>query len=289
MRRTGPYREKVIAEAGSSISLLNRRLDDGIPFQWHHHPEYELNLTLNSRGQRFIGDHVASYDDGDLVLIGPNLPHTWYSREKVKGAKPHIALVIWFHPDWTQRLARDCVEFSHIQLMLARAGRGLHFSRKAAAAVRAKFESIFSCAPAERLLAFLTILHELAQEKGELLASRSPVAFEPAETRERIDRILTHIHAGYTQPVKLEELAEVAALSQSALHRLFLKHTGKPISEYVTHLRIGDACARLSGTSQHISLIAEAVGYPSLANFNRQFRLLQRMTPREYRKLFWAA
>ena len=66
--------------------MLDRRLDDGIPFQWHHHPEFELTLTLNSRGQRFIGDHIGDYDDGDLVLVGPNLPHTWVSREKIDAA-----------------------------------------------------------------------------------------------------------------------------------------------------------------------------------------------------------
>lgn len=76
-----PYRERVVLDPGSSICTLNRRLDNGIPFQWHHLPEFELTLTLNSRGQRFVGDHVAEYDHGDLVLLGPNLPHTVLARE----------------------------------------------------------------------------------------------------------------------------------------------------------------------------------------------------------------
>ena len=63
-----------------------------IPFQWHHHPELELTLTMNSRGLRFIGDQVAQNDDGDLVLLGPNLPHTWASREAVREGEPHVAL-----------------------------------------------------------------------------------------------------------------------------------------------------------------------------------------------------
>src|SRR3954454_13540183 len=113
------FRETVSREPGSSLSRLNRRLDDAIPFQWHHHPEYELTLTLNSRGQRFIGDHVGDYEDGDLVLIGPNLPHTWFSRDKIVAAEPHVALVIWFHPDWTRQMNRDFVEFGAVETMLA--------------------------------------------------------------------------------------------------------------------------------------------------------------------------
>jgi AraC-like DNA-binding protein len=42
----------------------------------------------------------------------------------------------------------------------------------------------------------------------------------------------------------------------------------------------------LAGTNQPIGTMAQGVGYPSLANFNRQFRGARRMTPREYRKLF---
>ena len=85
-----PLFEKVTVPEGASWALLDRRLDDGIPFQWHYHPEFELTLTLNSRGQRYIGDSIATYDDGDLVLLGPNLPHTWCSAERIdaSGAAP---------------------------------------------------------------------------------------------------------------------------------------------------------------------------------------------------------
>lgn len=284
--QSGSYCEKLSREPGSSLSRLNRQLEAGIPFQWHHHPEYELTLTLNSRGQRFIGDHVGAYDDGDLVLIGPNLPHTWCSREKIATEKPHIALVVWFQSDWTERLTQDCVEFSSIQSLLLRARRGVHFSRSAASAVRSKLESLFSCPATERLLIFLGILHRLANAKAEDLASHGPLPTALQESRERIDRILGHMHANYAEPVNLTELAEIAALSQSGLHRLFVKHTGKTISDYLAALRIGDACARLNGTTQPVNFIADEVGYPSLANFNRQFRALKGMTPREYRNRF---
>ncbi|TAN01299.1 MAG: AraC family transcriptional regulator [Rhizobiaceae bacterium] len=50
--------------------------------------------------------------------------------------------------------------------------------------------------------------------------------------------------------------------------------------------RIGEACARLSGTAQPIRHIAASVGYASMANFNRQFLRLRGMTPREYRASF---
>ena len=97
---------------------------------------------------------------------------------------------------------------------------------------------------------------------------------------------LTHLHLHYARTIALEELADIAALSVSGLHRLFRRHTGTTVSDYLIRMRIGDACARLSATVQPVGHIADAVGYGSLANFNRQFRTQTGMTPREYRNVF---
>ncbi len=286
MRQSKSFLELLSNDPESSLSRLNRRLDDSIPFQWHHHPEYELTLTLNSQGQRFIGDHVGQYGDGDLVLVGPNLPHTWYSREKLVTDSPHIALVMWFHPDLMERVTKNLVEFQTVRTMLVRAGGGLLFSPSASALVRPRFETLFSCPPAERLLTLLAVLHQLATEDAKPLAAVAPLHVPASDSRERIDRILTHIHVHYAEELRLQDLSDVAALSESGLHRLFVKHTGKTVSDYISSMRIGDACARLSGTDQQINFIADAVGFKSLANFNRQFLDRKGMTPRAYRSLF---
>ncbi|MBB3611439.1 AraC family transcriptional regulator [Rhizobium sp. BK602] len=282
-----PYLEILPRVPDASWSMLNRRLDDAIPFQWHHHPEFELTLTLNSIGQRFIGDHTGGYEDGDLVLVGPNLPHTWVSRAKIDDDKPHVALVLWFHRDWLLRMTGGAVEFRSIETMLERADRGLQFSKETAAAIRPEYEAIFAKPPVERLLSLLNVLAQVADDRRAApLASAPAQAPELKESRERIDRVLTHMHLHYARAIPLEELADIAALSVSGLHRMFRRHTGTAISDYLMRMRIGDACARLSSSNQPIHHISDAVGYHSIANFNRQFKSLKSMTPREYRRLF---
>ncbi len=225
-RTMKPLLEKVAAAPDASWAMLNRRLDDDIPFQWHHHPEFELTLTLNSRGQRFIGDHIGTYDDGDLVLIGPNLPHTWSSAEKIDTGAPHVALVMWFLPDWANALSETFVELKAIAAMLARAATGLQFSPDVARRVRPMIEDLFTRAPDERLLGLMQVLHILARDQGALpLASRRSAPAVTGTDRTRIDRVLDHIHIHYASGLSLSELADVAALSPSGLHRLFRRHT----------------------------------------------------------------
>ena len=42
---------------------------------WHYHSQYELLYITKSTGIRFVGDSVTHFEAGDLVLVGPYLPH----------------------------------------------------------------------------------------------------------------------------------------------------------------------------------------------------------------------
>lgn len=108
-----PWLEQVTLSSGQSWTLFDRQLP-AFPFNWHYHPEFELTLTLNSSGQRFVGDHVGQYFDADLVLVGPNLPHAWQSRAALDPSQPHRALVLWFQPQWAYGLTQPYPELDSI-------------------------------------------------------------------------------------------------------------------------------------------------------------------------------
>jgi AraC-like DNA-binding protein len=198
-----------------------------------------------------------------------------------------VALVLWFDLDWARRVTDGFVEFRRLDTLLSRARRGWQFSPHVSVTIRKPFVRLFDQPPLERLLAFLAILNALTHDEGgRPLASAAFRPHEQTAGRERIDRVLTYIHRHYTRDLSLPELADVAALSASGLHRMFRKHARTTVSAYITRIRIGDACARLASTEQPIAGIAHEIGYGTLANFNRQFRALTFMTPRTYRAHF---
>jgi len=281
-----PYLENIPRQVGGSLHKLNRRLQNGIPFLWHHHPEVELTLTLNCKGQRFIGDSAEQFDDGDLVLVGANLPHSWVAHKKKDKDEPFIALVIWFDIEWLKQLAQSAPEFAPIKKLADNTQRGLKFSPAVSKAVRAQYQELFELPPQETLLYFLGILSKLAKDDDAIALASTHVADAGSDLREPLDRVLSHIHQNYTGTIRVRELAKIAALSISGLNRMFKKNTQTTISDYLINLRIGAASAKLSTTTHPVQVIAQDVGYASLANFNRHFKRLRGLTPREYRRTF---
>lgn len=264
---------------------MNRQLDEAIPFEWHHHKEYELTLTLNSRGQRYIGDHIGSYDDGDLVLLGPNLPHTWQSTNKINPDKPHHAIVMWFTHEWAERLFAVMPELQPMADLLKSSSRGLSFSNKIANRLQPQILSLINQPEAEKSINLISILQDLSTD-AHPQSLASPVYSDQQISRTehvRIDRVLEHIHTHYHQELKIDKLANLAALSHSGFYRMFLRYTHHRPSEYITRLRIGKACALLIESQKPIAYISDEVGFHSLANFNRHFKRIKNQTPRGFR------
>lgn len=283
-----PILEKVAVPTGASWTLFHRRLP-AFPFEWHYHPEYELTFTLNSLGQRYIGDHIAPYGDGDLALVGPNLPHTWQSTRPVDEAKPHIAIVMWFNQHWVEQVLRPLPEFHATCRMLDAATRGLGFSARVAAEARTRVLALLERDQTAQVIGLLDLLAMLARDQERTpLSSPSAAARSSAYGEDaRIAPVLAHLHAHYADPdLSVADLGRRVHMSLSTLHRLFRRHTHMSVTDYVAQLRIGRASALLIAGGRPVSHIADEAGYRNLANFHRQFKAAKGLTPRAFRQAY---
>ena len=276
---------EVIPKSGNvSWQRLDRRLEHGIPFNWHHHPEMELTLTLNCSGQRFVGDNVSGFADGDLAIVGGNLPHTWVSQKRIDPSKPYSAKVIWFDRDWLMTMGRSAPELSSLVPFCDRAQRGLQFTPSTGMRVRSLIDRLFEVPQRDGLTTLLELLLLLSRDLDAISLSSTEVLQKIDAYAERMNRVLNYVHRNYEQAITIDDLAKIAALSPSGLHRMFKRHVRVSLSNYLINLRIGEACARLASTDVPIGIISEDVGYSSQANFNRHFLRLRSETPSAYRK-----
>jgi AraC-like DNA-binding protein len=278
-----PLFEQVTIPTGHSWGLLWRELN-AIPFIWHYHPQFELTLTVNARGQRYIGDHLGDFEPGDLVLLGPNLPHTWSASERIDSAQPMLAVVVWFSLEWMEQLAACFPELHSLRQLARRAGPALHFSPVTSARCAEKLLQLNALPVPQRLPLLLDVLLELAGDTGARpLASTAQAPVQGDGQQQRMARVFDYMHAHFREEIALDTLAQLASLSLGAFHRCFKRHAHCTPGDYLARLRIGRACQQLIESELAIAVIAQEAGYRNLAHFNRQFRAAKQVTPRAFR------
>jgi AraC-like DNA-binding protein len=278
-----PKVERVTIPPGCSIRVYHRRITE-IPFEWHHHPEFELTLTLHSRGMRFIGNHIGSYESNDLVLIPSDMPHTWASKEALVASEPHQAIVVWFREPWALQIAELCPEYAPISRLLKHSAGALSFGEEQAHLMASKKPELLSDSSSLRLHAVLSLLASLGNHEGTPLVT-APDARRPiSDDLAPLNRVLNHMHKKYSDPLPIEDLCAIGNMSPRTLHRMFVNHLGENVSDYLRKLRIGHACMLLVETEMPVSVIAARAGFYSMSNFNRAFLETRQMTPLRFRR-----
>jgi hypothetical protein len=233
-----PQFEHVTIPKGCSIRVFNRQIP-AIPFEWHHHPEWELTLTLNSRGLRFIADSIGAYDSHDLVLVPSEMPLTWASTKAVDESRPHVAIVVWFAEPWALRLADVCPEYSGLRKLLKRGAGGLSFPSSSGEMMESRLSGLLSNSARERLRTALDILAELADVDAVPLATAQKSAGITADESTQLNRILDFLQKRFAEPVRVQDLCAAGNMSERTLHRLFVRHLGENPTDYLGRLRIG--------------------------------------------------
>ena len=251
---------------------------------WHVHPEYELILVLRGDGYRIVGDNISRLAAGDLVMVGPGLPHIW-QHEPPPGTRGHVhCLLIQFQERCLGDGLLRLPEMEPLKRFLLRSRQGLHVRGATHHTVTALMKQMPGLAGMERVLQFLRILTLLARsEECEPIASAGFAADSALFDQERMDRVFQFLNGQIGKAVRLSAAAQVVHLSQGAFSRFFRLHTGKTFPRFVNELRIGRACTLLMEGDLNITETAFACGFTNLSNFNRQFLSLKGLSPRDFR------
>jgi AraC-like DNA-binding protein len=253
---------------------------------WHFHPEIELTYIEHGTGRRHVGDSVAPFGPGDLVLIGANLPHVWRNDApaRVWGDYAHSVVVQFTEESFGTGFLR-CPELQIVRKLLARARRGIEFDPRTSAAAGPVLMEMKNLTGLPRLIRLLEVFQLLASAGNTKLLSSA--GFTPQLDQfagERVNSAHQYVFRNFAGRIDHEEMARNAGMSSSAFSRYFRRMTGRTVSEFVNEVRIGHARRMLIETDRTIAEVAFASGFESLSNFNRRFRGITGTSPREFRQ-----
>lgn len=274
-----------IGEPNGSFTAYER-VEREFPFNWHYHPESELTLIVEGEGQRLVGETLCDYKPGDLVLLGPNLPHSYRSWPTTSASpKANRAIVIQFSKESFGGLL-DLPEMASLAAMLKRSAMGLVFGgTRTGNEVESRLRQLPTLAPARRTSSLLSVLVELAEEPdAQTIATEMLPLLCRVEDRRRIDQICSYLNQNFDREIDFTDLAATVHMSQACLCRFFRRATGRTMTTYINQLRIGAAVQLLVNSDRSILDIAFNVGFGNYSNFNRQFKSVKGSTPRLFRQ-----
>ena len=267
------------------IKNIDQQHFDG-PF--HFHELCEMIYVVESSGKRIVGDNIANFSSGDLVLMNSNLPHIWYNDpgyfkdDTITSAK---AIVTYFNPNFLAGLSNEDQYNTKIKTLFEKAKRGIRFFGKTQQNALTILNGIHLKHGLEKVIDFLDIINLLLESNEyEYLSSVGyKHSFNEKNTR-RMNDIYKYLIKNFTEPISLAQIASVANLTPPAFCNFFKKRTLKPFSGFLNELRIGHACKLLNNMELSIADVCFQSGYENMTNFNNFFKKITKKTPSQYRR-----
>lgn len=262
----------------------------GYPFRtvrWHFHPEYEIHLVTSTSGNRYVGDHIGPFGIGDLVLVGPNVPHNWISDVAPGETVEERCLVLQFTEEFIAGCVATFPELRFVERMLKGAAHGIKFGSALSERMEPLMRALLQAEGAKRITLFIEILDHLSHDAAHTQLASSDFRLDPSNYMSAaINSVLDHVGRNFTHELNEADLAKLNGQSVSAFCRSFRKHTGLTFVQYVNAMRIELACQHLTQDDRTITEICYEIGFNNVSNFNRQFLLLKGMPPSKFRTLY---
>lgn len=279
-----PALELVNVGASACVKIWSH----GLPYptvRWHFHPEYEIHLITSTSGRSFVGDYIGRFEPGNLVLIGPNVPHNWLSDVPPDTAISERCLVLQF----TEVFAASCIglfpELRFLGKMLQFARRGLEFSIDTGAAAGPIMRRMLHATGAQRLELFFALLSLIQDAPApRALAGVDYQVTPDVYLSQPLNHVLTQIAANPAADFRENDLAALSGYSPSTFSKAFKRKTGISFVRYLQAIRLNRACEMLMSNNMSVVDICFDVGFNNLSNFNRQFRSYKGMSPSELRR-----
>ncbi len=262
------------------------------PLRRHSHLSFEITRVTQGGGIYTVGDRQFPMEEGDMFVFASNEVHciTGVGAEGLTIVNLHFEpRYIWGNStdSFSEQNINFC--FAHDPLFLPRIPQT---DNAALRRLHTEIEREFSEERAEYTLAVKSYLNLLLCELIRAYHYAKDDAYIQRRMLHAIRRVITYIDTAPANPMTLEQLAEMAGMTPNYFSSLFHKTLGIALWDYIAARRIDLATRMLRGKNGtdddsvkklRIIDIAETCGFNSTASFNKVFKKVTGMTPREYR------
>ena len=282
IKKTKAEFEAIQPTFGSSFFLkqFNHQTQNKAP-TWHFHPELELVSVSEGSGRRHIGQHLSYFSEGDLLLIGSNLPHYGFTDRLTGSASETI---VQMKPDFLGTNFFTIPEMHPIEMLFERARMGIAFHGETKEKVAIKLKELEDLDAYDRLIRLLDVLHTLADSEEYILLNSEGLILEVSlQDSDRMNTIFNFVQTNFKRSISLEEVADLAHMTVPSFCRFFKKKSGKNFTRFVNEYRLVHASKLLSEETSSISQVCLECGFNNFSHFNKEFKQFTGKSPSAYR------
>jgi len=274
--------ELIQEDEGSSFRLLHEKIPaEEYSWQYHYHPEYELVCVLAGDGTRQVGNHASNYSNGDLVLMGPDLPHSGFGLN-TRGMIEQVVVQFKKEVFGPSLLLRP--EMKQISQLLDRSMYGISFGEATKEKVLKKMVKLLKLPPFDRFIEFTGILQSLATcSEYTLLNSQVTLPTTIRKVHVRLQNIFNYVEQNFQEEINIKKVAAIAHLTVPAFCNYFKKIMNITFTDFINQYRIEQACILLQ-QEKSIGEVCFECGFNNVPYFNKVFKNIVKKTPSEFKK-----
>lgn len=277
-----------IIQPGNRQSFLARKFDSlAFDAPYHFHPEYELTSIAKGNGRRYTGSHMEDFAAGDLVLIGPNLPHCWKLETDAEGREAS-AIVIQFNANFLGDDFFNKPELHEVKKLFKNSISGISFKGGTQTAINKVLSALINEENNfNKMMGLLNVLQALSLSNEYTFLDRNQsIAERSLAEQERINPVFAYLVENFRKQVSLDVAAGIANMTTNAFCKYFKKITRKTFVETIIDYRLNYATQQLVQTDKPISDIAFESGFGDVSHFYKTFKSKMNLSPLNYRKKF---
>jgi AraC-like DNA-binding protein/quercetin dioxygenase-like cupin family protein len=274
--------EFIQEDPGSSFRTVHQKISaEKSSCPYHCHPEYELLCIVSGKGTRHVDNHTSNYEDGDLLLIGPGLPHA------MTALNPKIInenLIVQFKKEVFYSLMPTTPELKSVHILLANSACGICFDTSTKERIMRKMLTLANLPALDRFIKLTKILHLLSTSSYQLLNSRVLLPCSSGANL-RLQHIFKYVEQNFQEEVTSKKAAGIAFLTVPSFCAYFKKNMNTTFTHYINQYRIEQACNMLQ-KGKSVQEVCYESGFNSLQYFTKVFKNINKKTPSEYKKRF---
>lgn len=265
-----------------SFFFIDQHVKTSIEAKLHRHDAWELYYVVHGYGNRMAGDTLQPFVAGDVVLVPPSMLHRWeYAPDSADNDGCVRYLMVAFSHLFVERCMEVFPELRNRLVGITFPAEAWKFGSESSRTIRRMLLRMNDLDELGRLCEMFRLLPVIFTSSDHTFAGK-PMRIE-RDVR-RMQQICTYVMAHYVHAISLDEIAAEVGMNRSAFCSYFKRCKGITFFEFLSAYRIDTACEMLMTTSLSISEICYAVGFNDVPHFNRIFKRMKHMSPREYKK-----